>query len=298
MPRLTVSVPKYARHRAKGLAYVRLSGKVYYLGPWQSAESKQEYSRLLAVYHASGGRMPDDDDCTVAELLDRYRVHCEAHYRHPDGSQTGEAQNIGFCCRPLRELFGAHPANDFGPLDLQAVRQEMIARGTWARSLINAACRKIVRAFKWAASQELVAASTFQSLQTVDALKAGRCKARESRPVEAVNDDVIAATLKHLPPIVADMVVLQRLIGCRPDELCRLRPADIDRTRDEVWVYTPARHKTAWRGKDRRVFIAGESLVILAKYLDRSPEAFCFSPAESIAMHHAKRNESRVTPLM
>ena len=42
----------------------------------------------------------------------------------------------------------------------------------------------------------------------------------------------IQKTLAQLGSIVADMVRLQRLIGCRPTELCDMRPKDIDRNGD------------------------------------------------------------------
>ena len=38
------------------------------------------------------------------------------------------------------------------------------------------------------------------------------------------------ATLPDLPKVVADMVRFERLTGCRPGEVCQLRPADLDRT--------------------------------------------------------------------
>jgi hypothetical protein len=45
-----------------------------------------------------------------------------------------------------------------------------------------------------------------------------------------VADTAVDATLPHLPPIVADMVRVQRLTGARPGEICILRPADISET--------------------------------------------------------------------
>ncbi len=72
----------------------------------------------------------------------------------------------------------------------------------------------------------------------------------------AVADDIIEATLARLPAIVADMVRFQRLTGCRPGEVCCLRPGDVRRTDDagralDVWEYRPARHKTEHHGRDR-----------------------------------------------
>jgi hypothetical protein len=47
--------------------------------------------------------------------------------------------------------------------------------------------------------------------------------------VQPVSDSDIEATVAELADIVADMVRIHRLIGCRPSELCNMRPMDIDR---------------------------------------------------------------------
>ena len=41
-------VPKYCLHKPSGRAYVRMHVKVVYVGEYGSAESKQEYGRLVA----------------------------------------------------------------------------------------------------------------------------------------------------------------------------------------------------------------------------------------------------------
>ncbi len=85
-------------------------------------------------------------------------------------------------------------------------------------------------------------------------LQRGRTEAAERPPVEPVDEATIEATLRHLPSVVADMVRLQRLTGCRPGEICGLRPCDIDQT-GPIWVYRPAWHKTQHRGHSRQVFV-------------------------------------------
>jgi hypothetical protein len=41
-------VPKYCLLRAKGLAYVRIKGKVHYLGKHNSPDSLEEHGRIIA----------------------------------------------------------------------------------------------------------------------------------------------------------------------------------------------------------------------------------------------------------
>ncbi len=68
------------------------------------------------------------------------------------------------------------------------------------------------------------------------ALKRGRCHAPEAPKIVPVSDAVVEATLPHLTAVVADMVRLQRLLGCRPGEICDLTPRIIDRSK-AVWGY-------------------------------------------------------------
>lgn len=48
-----VREPSYCHHKAKGLAYVRLNGRMIYLGPYGSPESKRAYDKLKAEWHAN-----------------------------------------------------------------------------------------------------------------------------------------------------------------------------------------------------------------------------------------------------
>jgi len=84
-----------------------------------------------------------------------------------------------------------------------------------------------------------------------------------------------------MPEIVADMVRLQRLTGARPGEVCVLRPRDLDRTGD-VWIYRPEGHKTEHHDRERLVAVGPRAQELLAPYLTREPEAFCFSAAETV----------------
>ena len=92
---------------------------------------------------------------------------------------------------------------------------------------------------------------------------------------------LVEATLPHLPKIVADMVRFERLTGCRPGEVCQLRPSDIDRTL-AVWAYRPGSHKTEHHDRERVIFIGPKAQEVILPYLLRDAAAYCFSPAESI----------------
>jgi integrase len=71
------------------------------------------------------------------------------------------------------------------------------------------------------------------------------------------------------------MIQIQRLTGCRPGEVCAIRPGDIDRTND-VWRYLPGSHKMEHKNRHRVVLIGPKAQAILKPYLLRAADEFCF----------------------
>jgi len=151
------------------------------------------------------------------------------------------------------------------------------------------------RIFKWAAAEELIPPAVYHGLVVVAGLQKGRTVARETRPVGPVEDAVVDATLPHVNRFVAGMVEVQRLTGCRPGEACLLRRADID-TGGAVWLYRPATHKTAHRGKARVIAIGPRAQELLRPFFTPDLGDYLFSPARAMAELLADRAAGRVTP--
>jgi integrase len=227
-------------------------------------------------------------------LLLRYWRFANQHYRK-DGHPTGTLNNIRYAAKPLKERYGHTRACDFGPLALKALRQYWI-QSFICRNQVNQRTGIVRRIFKWGVSEELVPPAVLHGLQAVVGLREGRTEARETKPVEPVDDTAVEATLKHLPAVVADMVRIQRLVGCRPGEVCILRPCDVDTTGD-VWVYRPSSHKTQHHGRERRIYVGPRAQDVLRPYLLRDKSSYCFSPRESEKKRRAARHARRVTPL-
>ena len=61
--------------------------------------------------------------------------------------------------------------------------------------------------------------------------------------------------------------------------------------------FVPQSHKTEHHDKQRTIVIGPEDQAILAKYLLRDSELFCFVPEESAASQRRKRTLARTTPL-
>jgi integrase len=215
-----------------------------------------------------------------------------------DGTPSGWLDHIHLVLhKHLAELYGRTPAVDFGPKAFKAIRQRLVDAKN-SRPYVNKLMPIITRCFKWGASEELISASVYHGLTAVEGLRKGRTRAREPAPVLPVEPPLVDATLPHVPPIVADMVRFQRFTGCRPGEVCQLRPMDLDRSA-EVWQYRPASHKTEHHGRERVIFIGPQAQAILRPYLLREAAAHCFSPAESENKRHVEmriRRKSKVQP--
>ncbi|QDV87320.1 tyrosine-type recombinase/integrase [Planctomycetes bacterium TBK1r] len=296
MPKLTTSHPKYRKHRASGQAIVTLDGRDFYLGPHGSRASKLEFDRLILEYLANDRSLPREDQAslTVAQVLNKYRKFAERYYKK-NGTPTSEAYAIKTIIRPIRQLYGTKPVAEFGPLALKAIRESWIQAGH-ARGTINKNVQRIVRMFRWAASEELIPVSIPQALATVEGLKRGRTEARETSPVLPIDLSTVETTMEHLCDVVRDMIRVQLLTGMRPAEVCSLRPIDIERSGD-VWEYRPVGHKTEHHGRERTVYIGPEGQAILTPYLRRSEDAHCFSPREAVKQQQETQHAARVTPL-
>ena len=153
----------------------------------------------------------------LSELIHAYLEHCKTYYRDPSGEVTTEFSNLWDAAQPVRKLYGKLPAVEFGPLALRAVREHMITQG-FARTTINARIHRIRRCFRWAVSVEKLPGSIIHELDSVQALGKGRSVAKETDPVKPVPIDDVDRTLPFLNRVVAAMVRIQLLTGCRAGE--------------------------------------------------------------------------------
>ena len=324
MPRLVHKPPKYRLHKGSGQAIVSINGRRIYLGVYGTPKSHELYEKAISEWRRSqqSGRpkpqMPaeqvslsNDDllitapklrerretgrEATINELIFVYRKHTHVYYRK-NGEVTREAMIIDEVLRFMDEHHGTDRVDEFGPVKLDELRERMIDNLDWSRKHINKQVSRIIRMFRWAVEQELAPPESHSALAKLTGLKKDRSRARETPGVSCVDDQVVQQTIALLPPVIADMVRLQRLTGARPGEICTLRPGDIDRS-GSVWVYIPQSHKTQHHDQSRMIVIGPQAQAVLRPYLLRAADAFCFTPEESEQARLAKAAAERTTPM-
>lgn len=294
-----VRVPSYRLHKPTGQAVVTLSGKDHYLGKYDTQESRQRYAKLLTEWESSNRSTAFAEPLnvlTMAQVTLSYLDHAKAYY----GEDSSEYVNLRLAVKPISALYTNHPAKLFGPAEFKACRQWWLQDPDRTRQYVNKQAKRLLRVIKWAVSEGLMLADSHAGCKCVEPLKRGKCTAPEAPKVTTVDDakvDRVLAEreLTQLSPIVADMVRFQRVTGARPGEVCNLKPSMVDRSQ-EIWRIELTEHKTAYRDNSRIIFAGPKAQAILAKYLLRDADAYCFSPAESMEWLRRKRNEKRATP--
>lgn len=258
--------PLLRRHKPSNRAYVWYDGRRVYLGKWGAPETLERYRRFLLELETHGVVITSETPITVAEIFARFLDDHASYYVRAESLGRFKA-SAGYVCA----LFGATPAKEFGPLALRAVRDSMQSTRNINRNTINQYCGAVVQVFKYAASIELIDASVYHALQTVEPLRRGHCDAPEGAPRRPVDPSTVDATADAAAPCIAAIIRLLRLTGMRPSECLKMRPCDLSRdAASGLLIYTLESDKTALKRAvdDKRVIYLGARCErILAPFL-------------------------------
>lgn len=313
MARPKSALPQMRVHLS-GQGFVRIGDRNFYLGKYGSPESLARYAILIAEYQANQLRLPEDFDVRdideraglllskevelppehlekkpilLLHLTAAYREHAKVAYE----KSKSELRRILLLCDELDEQDGSMHADEYGPRALQKQRHRWVDSGK-ARRYCNRLTNLVIRMYRWSVSQELVTENAWSRLRSLDALRIGQTKAKETKAIQPVSLDVVRATIKELPPILRAMIRVHVATGMRPSELCNMRPCDIDRTGVE-WMYRPELHKTKNKGKGRAIPILGDAKEAVIDYINRDTKSYCFAPSEAVAWQQATKRSGR-----
>jgi integrase len=286
-------LPKYCRHKTSGRAFVRIGGKMYYLGKHGSAASRREYDRIIAEFVANG-RQPfyRVDELTIESLIWRFLDYANRELCYCDTTK----KRITITLRALNALYGKQLVSQFTPSALKILRQQFVDRKL-ARHTVNGYVGIIKQVFYWGCEEEIVPAEIGAALRMVKHLQAGRTSAVDYDDIEPVEEEIVNKTLPYLKPMVQDMVRVQRCISGRPQDVFNMRACDIDRS-GAIWKYTPFTHKTKKRGKIRELPIGPKAQQILQPHIDRckdDPEQFIFKTPRGSQCYGGYYNQAIIT---
>jgi integrase len=296
--------PVYRRKicRGKEVAVVTLSDceskarRDIYLGSYGSPESRQYYARLLADWEARGRRLPDQ--VSIRRCLGGPTISQIAAAYLDEVQRSAARRRLDCAChalRVLRDHYGETPAADFGPRSLRLLQSAMLMgsadRKAWSPRTVNERVALILDMFRWAVAEEALQPAVHQALLTIKPVKG-----IHRRKVMPVDQAAVDAVKPFVSEQVWAVIQLQLTTGARPSELLELRPSAVDRT-EAVWRIVVEKHKTAGKGKARTLYVGPQAQAILAPYLLRPAEAYCFSPSESEQKRREHKHAARKTPL-
>ena len=272
--------------------------------PWEAIEQMVDPAGILSV----------------GDLVDNYLKYAEQTFKL---TRKGEVSpNYKRLTRGLRfmEAYRSWPVNNFGPDDLRAVRDRMLAyryrrsgqkedTEQLTRSSINGSIKEIRLMFTWGVGRRAVEPAVEQAMRTeVKPLRRGHPGARENRRRPKVTREEFDKVVAVVNPVVADMMRVLRFSVCRPSEVLVMRSMDIRRDDPNCWLYVPGSdideygdHKTLGAGKNgqQRVIPITKMLQkVIQPYLDAaaSPQAYLFSPKQAMQEMYDERFANRKTP--
>lgn len=267
---MAARTPQYCLFKPRNLAYVTIDGHRNYLGPHGSLESRRRYEELVVEWRSRRRvDQPERDEPTVGQLMLSFLQWVSREYSESTISNTKQA--VGY----LRPIFAHTPLSRFGATEMRVYRQRLVDEDL-ARKTVNKHLTVVRGMFKWGIGEGLVPATCGVVLSAVPGIKPGRSGARETPPVLPVDDAVVEMTLPHMNRTVADMVRVQRLTGCRPQDVRMMTMQGLDIT-GPVWIYRPAKHKSRYTGRVRVIAIGPKGQAVLKPYLRREIDAPLFT---------------------
>jgi integrase len=299
---------KYKRLSSRNIGYYWLCGKRIYLpGLYNSPESLQAYHLAMAELNEAKA---DDvavkkneiitatrkvNQISILELVTAFLKWGETYYVK-NGKPTGENSNIYYGTKILVETFGHLNVKKFTQQELKIVRDKLVESGV-CRGVVNQRLGIIKRTFSWGVGEGLIDPELHLRLTYVKNLHKGRSIAKDHKKRKPANPADVDAILSYIPLLVADMVRIQRSIGCRPGEIWGMTWDQID-TSDDIWIYKPS-HKTEHHEIDKWLPLNKTCQAVLEKYKDTPPDAIIFTPKRTVreqAELKAKKRKTRIQP--
>ena len=219
---------------------------------------------LRERYEALAGGHGSTANLCVHELIARYMRDAEQRYDPRVGESSSELTCLREATRPVLLMYGDSQAESFGGTQLRATQLWLIDQGYCVPTIRHRIAR-VRRIFKWGVQRGYVTAGLLTELQCVESVRIGQ--APPAPVIRTLSYEEFNATLLYINAIIGTALRVALYSGMRPGELVSMHFRDIDTSNDRFWVYRPAKHKTQWRGHDRRIYLGPKASSLVAPYL-------------------------------
>lgn len=274
-------IPKLGLHKATGRGRVLLNGQTFYTKAQHgSPEALQEYAELIRVWE-EGGRKPikqaprtpqmlASDPTTFGEAVDRFVAWKDrmGHYRKAGQATSSRGRMVAWC-KDLQEFMGKTPLRRMNFKLLKSFRDHCEARVAKGQEMPATASRRqdILRmVLRWTVGQGWLPRSLeaeVAALRPIDPKDHWETVKKLKRPKRAVTWEEAVQVAKCAQEPLATMILVQRMLGCRPGELRELSWADVDQS-GELWRWRPG-HKTERLGHVVTYWIPKEAQPLMEK---------------------------------
>lgn len=278
-------IPKYRKHSLRNFGFVEFKGKrISFPGVYNSQESIAAYKAFLAqnLGVVALGKPAAKPGCSLTQLVRDYLLHLRSQTNEDQDKLRGTYSNAKIALKRFIAHAGTIAAASVGPRLLKDWQAAMAVSGL-ARSYVNCNVSHVKSAYRWATSEEIVAAEVWHALESVKALGKGKSQAKEAKKRQPVAWDTIEPLLPHLTPPVRAMVLLQHYTGARSGSVVRACPNQFERDGDFL-LWRPE-HKTEGSKEEDLVLPLGPlAQAAIAEFLNGPPDEPIFSP-RSISKH-------------
>lgn len=299
--------PRMSRH-SSGQARVRLSGKVHYLGAYDSPEAHERYGALLREWR-DGGKQPlgerlphaGEVSYTAAELARDFLGWLDSTGRYQKrGEPTSYRHTVEDTLRSFIAFAGAVPVRKLTEGLLVQWRDRIEAEYPhMVRGNVNRRLGLVLATLRWGRARGAVPTATWASCSAVQPLKRGECGQRPERLRErrAVSREDVEKVAARCPARVAAMMALQLATGMRPGEARCLRWCDVDKAGPSgTWLYAvPGGGKTEHHGRTVKYFLGAAAQAVLQQLPPCLPSAPVFGCISGEAYAQAVRRACRLT---
>lgn len=267
--------------------WLRENGKYTWvkLGVWGDPDIPRKYQEVCQKFYLEQATKPKTP-VAVQTLAGLFTAFLEARRPHISPEDWAKCRTIA---RITIELFPEMTCEEFDCLIYRQVQARVAKRGeetgwdeyitktgktarrrkdVWSYWYCNLLMKRLVMMLRWGVGRKLFPVTNLQEIKEVPPIGRGDevydLEVREKR--EAVPDEAVRQTLPFLPPMVADMVRIQRAACMRPSEVCSLTVSDILTAQDGVVCYK--RHKTARYHVKRFFCFTPSEMALLRKYCE------------------------------